>query len=234
MIIPLGMVTQSAIGPIGASLQKKYHPRVIMGAGCTLMCSSFFISSYVTSWWVFVFSYGVMFPLGVGIVYYTPMMCAWEWFPERRGMVSGIIVAGYGFGSSITGMISTKIVNPNNLQSSKNAAGIDIFPLEVAQKVPEMLRMLCCFFMVLSVIGIVCITRNPESVQKQKDSEEIALIDDPERETNTVEAKPEDDSITFWEGIKSKQFVQLSALLYFGLFYGLFVASVFKIISSGP
>jgi hypothetical protein len=43
------------------------------------------------------------------------MMCAWEFFPENRGLVSGIIVAGFGFGSSITGKMSTMIVNPNNL-----------------------------------------------------------------------------------------------------------------------
>ena len=83
------------------------------------MYLSFYISSFVTNWWVFVFTYGVMFPIGIGIVYYPTMMCGWEYFPNKRGMVSGIIVAGYGFGASITGIISTSVVNPENVSPEK-------------------------------------------------------------------------------------------------------------------
>lgn len=44
------------------------------------------------------------------------LVCSWEHFPERRGLVTGIIEAAYGLGSFIFAQISSRIVNPNNDQ----------------------------------------------------------------------------------------------------------------------
>tara|TARA_B110000285_G_C15057436_1_gene580398 strand:- start:916 stop:1077 length:162 start_codon:yes stop_codon:yes gene_type:complete len=49
----------------------------------------------------FVCSYGIMCGIGVGITYFVPLVCAWEYFPERKGLVTGIIVGAYGFGAFI-------------------------------------------------------------------------------------------------------------------------------------
>jgi OFA family oxalate/formate antiporter-like MFS transporter len=134
MVIPISLCVQSSIGPLGAAMQKKYDPRLICGVGSTMIVSAVWLASMATSWYFFVAVYAVLFPAGVGMVYYTPMMCGWEWFPENRGMVSGIIVAGYGFGAVISGFVSTQIVNPNNLKTVSATAGAqpDLFPAEVA------------------------------------------------------------------------------------------------------
>ena len=83
-----------------------------MATGSAIMIISIYIASLMSSWWGFVFWYCVMFPVGIGMVYWTPIMCGWEWFPERKGLISGLIVAGFGFGAFIFGFISTGIVNP--------------------------------------------------------------------------------------------------------------------------
>jgi len=43
------------------------------------------------------------------------MICAWEWFPGNKGLVSGIILTGYGFGACFYGYISTALMNPDNI-----------------------------------------------------------------------------------------------------------------------
>ena len=60
-----------------------------------------------------------MFPIGVGLVYWPPIMCGWEWFPNNKGLISGLIVAGFGFGAFIFGFVSTELVNPNNLKADR-------------------------------------------------------------------------------------------------------------------
>lgn len=67
-------------------------------------------------------------------MYFTPIVCGWEWFPENKGAVSGLIVGGYGFGAFIFGYISTHIVNPDNLSPFYKEIGSDetYFPEEVA------------------------------------------------------------------------------------------------------
>jgi MFS family permease len=122
-LLPISMATHSLTGPIGASLQKKLNPKIIMAAASTLMFSAFFLSSMVKSWEVFFFTYGIIFPLGTSLAFYTPIMCAWEYFPNNRGLAGGIIVAGFGFGASITGTLSTWLVNPNDEKLGPNPYG---------------------------------------------------------------------------------------------------------------
>jgi hypothetical protein len=43
-----------------------------------------------------------------------PLVCCWEHFPEKRGLVTGIIESAYGLGSFIFSLISTALVNPDN------------------------------------------------------------------------------------------------------------------------
>ena len=84
------------------------------------------------------FWYCICFPLGIGTVYWTPIMCGWEWFPENKAIVSGLILSGFGFGSFIFGFITTDIVNPNDLRPDYVDEGVKdkLFPLEVAELVP--------------------------------------------------------------------------------------------------
>ena len=52
--------------------------------------------------------------MGIGLLYWTPIICGWEWFPERKGLISGLIIGAFGFGALIFGFITTRIVNPEN------------------------------------------------------------------------------------------------------------------------
>ena len=165
-IIPIGMVTQSLTGPFGAALQKRYNPKLIMAVGSLIQISAMQIAARQTQWYYFFFFYGIMFPFGVGIVYYTPMICAWEWFPKNRGLAGGIIIAGYGLGASITGPLTTYVANPHNLFQVPNpvesSALKTIYPTEVTDKVPEMIKTVSYFFMLMGTVGTLCISRKPQ------------------------------------------------------------------------
>ena len=79
------------------------------------MISAVLLATYVKTWEMYVVCMAVIFPLGIGQIYYTPILCGWEWFPDNKGLVSGIILAGYGFGAFFFGYISTALVNPHDL-----------------------------------------------------------------------------------------------------------------------
>jgi OFA family oxalate/formate antiporter-like MFS transporter len=44
----------------------------------------------------------------------VPLICSWEYFPDRKGLITGIIIGSYGFGSFLFTQLSTKLVNPND------------------------------------------------------------------------------------------------------------------------
>ena len=60
---------------------------------------------------LFVFGFGSM----CGLTYMVPVHHGWLWFPERAGLVSGIIIGGFGLGPLIFNNLSLAIINPDNV-----------------------------------------------------------------------------------------------------------------------
>ena len=93
---------------IGGKLQDKYGPRNIVIIGGLILAAGFFSASFVTpaTPWLLWLTYGVMGGVGMGFTYSTTIACAQKWFPEKRGFITGVIVAALGFG----GVVFTPII----------------------------------------------------------------------------------------------------------------------------
>jgi OFA family oxalate/formate antiporter-like MFS transporter len=55
-------------------------------------------------------TYGVLGGLGMGMGYITPVATLVKWFPERRGLMTGIAVCGYGAGALIVSPIAARTI----------------------------------------------------------------------------------------------------------------------------
>jgi MFS transporter, OFA family, oxalate/formate antiporter len=80
--------------------------------GGAISISGIYASTYSHNMWLFVALYGGLSGFGCSINYMIPLVCSWEYFPNKRGLVTGIIVGSYGLGSFIFTQISTHIANP--------------------------------------------------------------------------------------------------------------------------
>ena len=54
-----------------------------------------------TSRWLYL-SYGMLGGIGLGLGYIVPLATLIKWFPDRRGMITGLAVAGFGAGALVT------------------------------------------------------------------------------------------------------------------------------------
>jgi OFA family oxalate/formate antiporter-like MFS transporter len=102
------LATLSIGSTIGGKLQDKYGSRKIVIIGGIILAIGFLGASFTTAalpylLWV---TYGVMGGLGMGFTYSTTIACAQKWYPDKRGLITGIIVSALGFG----GVIFTPIV----------------------------------------------------------------------------------------------------------------------------
>jgi len=82
--------------------------------------------------------YAVVQPIGYGILFWTPIFCAWEWFEERKGLPTGIIIGGFALSPGLFGQLTTAMVNPNDEKTVKSTNGEEYFPADVANRVPDM------------------------------------------------------------------------------------------------
>ena len=108
----------------------------------------------------FAFLYVIGFTVGFGLTYMVPMHHGWLWFPDRPGLVSGIIIGGFGFGALVFSPVATAIVNPDGYTPVDGK-----FPDSVNERVPTMLLILDGCYLVLCVISSLLIFPGPDPTQ---------------------------------------------------------------------
>lgn len=55
--------------------------------------------------------YGILGGMGLGIGYITPVSTLVKWFPDRRGLATGLAIMGFGFGAAIGGPVYNYIMS---------------------------------------------------------------------------------------------------------------------------
>src|SRR4029450_3930390 len=68
--------------------------------------------------WLLVLTYGAMGGIGLGAAYITPIAMLAKWFPDRRGLITGIAVAGFGFGAVITAPVAKALLGGTDDKTS--------------------------------------------------------------------------------------------------------------------
>jgi MFS transporter, OFA family, oxalate/formate antiporter len=76
-------------------------PRIALIIGGLLYGGGLILSSFVTSPILLYVTYGVLSGAGVGFVYVCPLATLIKWFPNNRGMITGLSVGVFGGGSII-------------------------------------------------------------------------------------------------------------------------------------
>jgi MFS transporter, OFA family, oxalate/formate antiporter len=57
--------------------------------------------------------YGVIGGFGLGVAYIVPIAMLQKWFPDKRGLITGLAVGGFGFGAVITSPIAQRLIDGN-------------------------------------------------------------------------------------------------------------------------
>ena len=86
--------------PFFASFIDKYGPRYFMIASGVLCALGWGILGHVSSL-IWFYAFFCMAGIGVACVYACGVSTAVKWFPDKRGVASGIITAGYGMGAAL-------------------------------------------------------------------------------------------------------------------------------------
>jgi len=94
-------------------LQDRKGPRLPALIGSILVSLGFFLTSFTTSLLGLYVFFGVIVGIGNGFGYATPSPVASKWFPDKRGLVIGLMVGGYGGGQAIFGSIANYWLIPS-------------------------------------------------------------------------------------------------------------------------
>ncbi|ATX76008.1 MAG: OFA family MFS transporter [Reinekea forsetii] len=68
------------------------------------------LGAYIQNLYVIWLGYGVLGGIGLGIGYITPVSTLVKWFPDRRGLATGLAIMGFGFGAMIGAPVFNYII----------------------------------------------------------------------------------------------------------------------------
>ena len=96
------LVTFAAVMIPAGRLQDRIGPRKVASIGGLLLGFSFLLGSVLVAEsrpWALYLTYGILGGAGIGFAYVCPIASAMKWFPDKKGLITGLSVAGFGAGA---------------------------------------------------------------------------------------------------------------------------------------
>lgn len=108
----------------GGIWMRHSSPRVVALAAGVLYGAGIFLASFTDGLLWLYFSYGLLGGIGLGLGYIVPVATLVKWFPDKRGMITGLAVAGFGAGALITAPIATRLIETMGVLSTFGVLGL--------------------------------------------------------------------------------------------------------------
>jgi OFA family oxalate/formate antiporter-like MFS transporter len=107
-------------------------PRIVALAAGALYGTGIFLASFsAPSIWILYLTYGLMGGIGIGLGYIVPLATLVKWFPDRRGFITGLAVAGFGAGALVTAPIARALVGSIGLFPTFAVLGVIYFVMVI-------------------------------------------------------------------------------------------------------
>jgi MFS transporter, OFA family, oxalate/formate antiporter len=141
--VTIGMIFLGSF--IGGRLQDARGPRIVALAGGVIYAVGILLASLTNGdgdYWLLILGYGVISGFGLGFAYIVPIAMLQKWFPDKKGLITGLAVGGFGFGAVLTSPVAQWLIDrsPDDPTSA-------FLPLGIA-------------YLVMSLIG-ASVFRNP-------------------------------------------------------------------------
>src|SRR5215213_6318819 len=101
---------------IGGRLQDVRGPRIVALLGGVIYAVGVVVASFANDrdqLWLLILGYGVISGFGLGFAYIVPIAMLQKWFPDKRGLITGLAVGGFGFGAVLTSPVAQRLIDAN-------------------------------------------------------------------------------------------------------------------------
>src|SRR6204780_5761100 len=118
------VVLQTWLSPLLGYLIERFGARLLIATGCLLSGLGWISAAYATSLTGLYLTYGLFCGIGTGITYVGIVGLVVGWFPDRRGLATGVVAAGYGFGAILTTFPVDTMIKASGYQTTLLTFGV--------------------------------------------------------------------------------------------------------------
>ena len=144
--------------------------------------------------------YGVIGGIGLGVGYIAPVSTLVKWFPDHRGLATGLAIMGFGFAAAISSPIMEVLITSVGLQNTFYILGIS--------------------YLLIMVLSSLYLEKPPENWSPAGFEEKV--------KSGKVEKKFDLAQLTANEAVKTKRFYYLWLMLFINVTCGIAILSAAK------
>ena len=99
---------------VGGRLQDARGPRLVALIGGVIYAVGILLASFTNGegdYWLLILGYGVISGFGLGFAYIVPIAMLQKWFPDKKGLITGLAVGGFGFGAVLTSPVAQWLID---------------------------------------------------------------------------------------------------------------------------
>ncbi|KAK7069076.1 hypothetical protein SK128_018270 [Halocaridina rubra] len=152
------VAAQGLFMAFGGVLEKCIGPKLTCLIGCSLLSAGIMLTYYAIeiSLYTVILTYGFLSGLGISLAYVTPLACGMQWYPQRKGLINGLIVGGFGLGALGSTTFQTYYLNPQNISPQADGFFTDSSILE---RLPSLFYILGCVFLAMQLTGCLLLSK---------------------------------------------------------------------------
>lgn len=159
MVYASALAAQGSTMLLGGLISQRIGARLCCLLGSFILISGTFLASISTTVSQMIITDGIMFGIGLGLCYTGPISAAVRWLPNQKGLVTGIIVGGFGCGAFAFGFIATSVLNPHHQGVNQSGPDANYFSADstIVANVPALFRYLGMVYTVVMITGSMLI-----------------------------------------------------------------------------
>jgi MFS family permease len=120
----LCMIVSGVLTIVSGRLSDKFGPRIVVTVGAIIIGAGYLLMSTISSLWQLYLYFGILVAAGTSAMYVPIVALIAKWFTRGRGLMSGIGIAGIGFGIGVIPATASQLIVSFNWRTSLLIIGI--------------------------------------------------------------------------------------------------------------
>lgn len=103
LVFSVGLVVFALVMVFAGRKLRVWGPRKLTTLSAIVLGTGYTLAGILgaTNFWVVMLCVGVIGGAGIGLGYVVPIAVGMRWFPDKKGLITGLAVAGFGFGAML-------------------------------------------------------------------------------------------------------------------------------------
>lgn len=116
---------------ITGRINDRFGPRLLVAAAGVFFGLGFFLMSRISAIWQLYLFYGVIMSIGMSCTFVPILSTVAKWFVKRRGLMTGLVLAGGGIGQSVLPLLTSWLIVAFDWRTAYVIVGGSVFAVVI-------------------------------------------------------------------------------------------------------